>query len=154
VQVTTESRNVTLFTIGLGMKSCGFVYFGDTGFTAVVRHAIPERTPFGHSDCPLSHGALRVRRGYGLKLLEGLFIPKRVNQGDAALERRLHGRDAGDGHVNGAKLFNYFIGVAAIGAVVMMLLCGEAGCGGEKSKDEKVNRLHDAPGVLQNSNTL
>ena len=67
-----------------------------------------------HRDAPIRHTATRIRRRNFHERLLGLFIFKRVQPGDGAIELFLRLWCAGNGEVNAAQFFRRFVTVIAV----------------------------------------
>ncbi len=132
---------------GAGGELAGFGHLFRAGFGLLVVGASPELLELAHGDAPVGHGAGGVGGGDGAELGFGFDVAEGVQQRDAALERRLLGRGAGDGEVDVAELFGG-------GVVVVMVLhvharhLGVSCCGGEadgkRGRAESGRKAHGA----------
>ena len=69
----------------------------------VLVGTVPDLVELAHRDAPVRHGAIGIGLRDALKLRPGLLIPEIVQQGDAAVERRLLLRRARNGERNRAQ---------------------------------------------------
>ena len=75
---------------------------------------VPELMPQAHRHSPMRHRAVRIVLGDLEEFLLRLFIPERMQQGNAALKRMLYRSRACSGEVHGAQL--------RFGEVLVMLM--------------------------------
>ena len=100
---------------------------------------IPELMPHTHCDSPMRHGAVRIAMSNAHEFLFRLFVPEGVEQRDAAGERLLHRRGAGDGEMHRAQLRG-----GEIFVVMVLVVIGESGVGegGERGQRKQQQRRH------------
>ena len=87
---------------------------------------IPELVPQAHRHAPMRHGALGIIFRDLHKFLFRFLVPERMQQRDAALERLLHRRRAGNRKMHRAQL-----GLGEIFVMVMIFIFLVVGKRGE-----------------------